>query len=227
MNSNIAGTHGQAYEHLFRHPTPHNLEWREVLSMFRGMPNTTVEGERNGHYQVTRNDHVLVLHRPHGKDIADTDEVIRIRHFIERSSGPAATPPTAGTHLLVVIDHQQARIYSAELHGTKPQHIRPYDPYGFGRALHFVHTGGDGELRPERKSFYEAVAKTLRGAQQILVFGTATGASSAMEHLLLDLKKHHHDVAERIIGSVAVDEHHLTDDQLLAKARELFTAASP
>ena len=194
--------------------------------MLRGMPNTTVVEEHNGHFQVTRNDHVLVLHRPHGKDIADTDEVIRIRHFIERSGGPEATALTAGTHLLVVIDHQQARIFSAELHGTTPQHVRPYDPYGFGRDLHFTHTGGDGELRPERKSFYEAVAKTLRGAKQILVFGTATGASSAMEHLLLDLKKHHHDVAERIIGSVAVDEHHLTDDQLLAKARELFTAAS-
>jgi len=43
-----------------------------------------------------------------------------------------------------------------------------------------------------------------------------------MEHLLLDLKKHHHDVAARIIGSVVIDEHHLTEDQLLAKARELF-----
>lgn len=225
MHSDVAATHGRAYEHLFRHPTPHNLEWREVLSMFRGMPNTTVVEEHNGHFQVTRNDHVLVLHRPHGKDIADTDEVMRIRHFVERSGDREAAPPAAGTHLLVVIDHQQARVYSAELHGEMPQRIRPYDPFGFGRDLHFVQTGGGGELQPERKSFYEAIAKTLRGAQQILIFGTATGASGAMEHLLADLKKHHHDVAGRVVGAVAVDQHHLTDDQLLAKARELFTAA--
>lgn len=44
-----------------------------------------------------------------------------------------------------------------------------------------------------------------------------------MEQLLSDLKRLHKDLAEKIVGTVAVDEHHLTDDQLLAKARELFT----
>jgi hypothetical protein len=74
------------------------------------------------------------------------------------------------------------------------------------------------------KSFYEAVAKTLGGAQQILMFGTATGASSAMEALVAELKHNHHEIAERIVGTYAIDEHHLTDDQLLAKAREFFVA---
>jgi hypothetical protein len=46
-----------------------------------------------------------------------------------------------------------------------------------------------------------------------------------MEQLILDLKKHHHTVAARIIGSISVNEHHLTEDQLLAKARELFVLA--
>jgi hypothetical protein len=58
------------------------------------------------------------------------------------------------------------------------------------------------------------------------MFGTGTGASSAMEQLLLDLKEHHPDLAGRVVGSVAVDEHHLTENQLLAKARELFVAAA-
>jgi hypothetical protein len=39
------------------------------------------------------------------------------------------------------------------------------------------------------------------------------------------LKKHHHEIAKRVVGAIAVDEHHLTEDQLLAKARELFVAA--
>jgi hypothetical protein len=37
-----------------------------------------------------------------------------------------------------------------------------------------------------------------------------------------ELKEHHRDVAQRVIGAMSVDEHHLTDDQLLAKARNLF-----
>jgi predicted RNA-binding protein with PIN domain len=72
------------------------------------------------------------------------------------------------------------------------------------------------------KSFYEAIAKTLHGAEQILVFGSGTGASSAMEELLIELKHHHGDVAKRVVGSVVLNETHLTEDQLLAKAREFY-----
>ena len=56
------------------------------------------------------------------------------------------------------------------------------------------------------------------------MFGARKGASSAMEQLLAELKLHHQDIAKRVVGSIVVDEHHLTDDQLLAKARELFVA---
>jgi imidazoleglycerol phosphate dehydratase HisB len=45
-----------------------------------------------------------------------------------------------------------------------------------------------------------------------------------MDHLLAELKLHHPDIAKRVVGSIVVDEHHLTEDQLLAKARELFDA---
>jgi hypothetical protein len=36
---------------------------------------------------------------------------------------------------------------------------------------------------------------------------------------------HHPELAKRIIGSVVVDEHHLTVDQLLEKAREFYANA--
>ena len=100
--------------------------------------------------------------------------------------------------------------------------ITPYDPHGFGRALRYNQSDSSGQLKPELKSFYEAIAKTLQGADKILIFGTGTGASSAMEQLLVDLKHNHHDLAERVVGSMTIDEHHRTDDQLLAKAREFL-----
>lgn len=40
--------------------------------------------------------------------------------------------------------------------------------------------------------------------------------------LIADLKAHHSDVADRIIGSVVVDAHHTTENQLLAKARDFY-----
>ena len=107
-------------------------------------------------------------------------------------------------------------------HVAVPERIAPYDPHGYGRHLHSAHEWTDGKRLPERKSFYEAVAKTLRGAEQVLMFGSGTGRSSAMEQLLADLKDHHPDVAEKVVGSVVVDAHHTTEDQLLARAREFY-----
>ena len=43
-----------------------------------------------------------------------------------------------------------------------------------------------------------------------------------MDMLLADLKDHHPDVAQKIIGSVTVDAHHTTEGQLLAQAREFY-----
>src|SRR6478672_7888841 len=134
------------------------------------------------------------------------------------TSDKTATAP----HLLVVLDHQEARVYRTEVVGAVPERIAPYDPHGYGRHLHSAQEWTDGKRLPERKSFYEAVAKTLRGAEQVLLFGSGTGRSSAMEMLLADLKAHHPDVAERVIRSVIVDAHHTTEGQLLAKAREVY-----
>src|SRR5580700_8021132 len=222
MESQLSGTHQKTYQHVFQHPMPHNLQWREVWSMLGAMPDVNAVEESNGNLKATRNGQTLLLHRPRGKDLADKKELMQVRHFLERSGTPVPKPAAAGTHLLVVIDHREARIYSTEMHGTIPKRITPYDPFGFGRDLHYNQDDSNGQRKPERKSFYEAVAKTLAGAKQILMFGTGTGASSAMEQLVLDLKKNHHTVAEKIIGTITIDEHHLSEDQLLAKARGMF-----
>jgi hypothetical protein len=70
------------------------------------------------------------------------------------------------------------------LHGAVPQRIEPYDPFGFGRDLHYNQDDSNGQRKPEPKSSCEAVAKTLQNAKQVLMFGTGTGASSAMKQLL-------------------------------------------
>ena len=127
-----------------------------------------------------------------------------------------------GPHLLVVIDHQEAHIYRTEVSGAVPVTLEPYDPHGHGRHLHSAHEWTDGKSRPERKSYYEAVAKTLRGAGQVLLFGSGTGKSSAMDQLVADLTAHHPDVAKTVVGSVVVDAHHTTEGQLLAQARAFY-----
>ena len=220
MQPELSSSHQSTYNAMFQHPVARNLHWREVRSMLEAV--AKVVEEHNGNLKVTRNGQMLLLHRPR-KNITQVQEIMDIRRFLEQSGEPAA-PPAGGTHLLVVIDHREARIYKAELSGSVPQRVVPYDPHGYGRYLHYVQDDSNGQRRPERVSFYDAVAKTLQGAAAILLFGSGTGASSAMDQLLAQLKQHHPELAGRVIAHVAVDEGHLTENQLLAKAREFFAA---
>jgi hypothetical protein len=130
-------------------------------------------------------------------------------------------PATAGiSRCHPVIDHREARVYKTDRKGSIATRIAPDDPHGFDRELRNDQNDADGKRRPERKGFYEAIAKALRGADTILLFGTGTGESSAMDHLLAELKHSHGDLAKLIVGSLAIDEKHLTEGELLAKARE-------
>lgn len=127
--------------------------------------------------------------------------------------------------VFVVLDQREARIYKAEPIGSLPERITPFHPQGNGRHLRSVDDDFHGQCQPVRKGFYEAVARSLQGAGQILLFGTGSDASRSLQQLLAELERHHADVARHIVGSVAVSERHLTEEQLLAKAREFYQPA--
>ncbi|HEV8604658.1 MAG TPA: hypothetical protein VGQ99_04790 [Tepidisphaeraceae bacterium] len=225
METQLHGSHEKTYKAVFQHPIARNLAWRDVCSMLDAMPGV-VQEEHEGTRKVSRNGQMVVLHRPLRKNITDVRELMNLRRFLEQSQAEASQEAAEGTHLLVVIDHRLARVYKAELHGSVPQRIMPYDRAGVGRHLHYVQDDSNGQRVPEVKSFYEAVAKTLHDAQKILLFGRGTGAGSAMEQLFAELQENHKELASRVVGRIVVDEQHLTEDQLLAKAREIYSSAA-
>jgi hypothetical protein len=134
---------------------------------------------------------------------------------------PTKSTVDAAPTLLVALDHREAKVYRTETRGTVPERIVPYDPHGYGRHLHSAHEWTDGKRVTERKSYYEAIAKTLDGADRVILFGSGTGRSSAMDQLTADLKAHHPAVAAKVIAAVVVDAHHTTEPQLLAEARAI------
>jgi hypothetical protein len=105
-----------------------------------------------------------------------------------------------------------------------PQHITPYDPHGARRYLHRVDNDSSGQRRPEPKDVYEAITHTLEGAEAILLFGSSTGSSSGMDHLVAELRQHRPDLARRVAGTVVVNEQRMSEDQLLAEARAFYAA---
>jgi hypothetical protein len=220
----LTGSHRRTYKTIFQHPISHNLEWRAVYGLLEKLGE--VVEEPNGNLTASRNGQTLVLNPPRTKDVASEEEVMVLRHFIEQSERPAATPPEAesnDTHFLLVIDHQQARIFRSRMHGAIPQQILPHEPEDFFRHAQDSKDFSRGQEKPAPNSFFEPVAKALQNAGKILVFGTGVGTSSEMDQFVAWLKIHHPLLAARIIGSITVDAHHLTEDQLLAKAREFYS----
>lgn len=222
MTRPLTGSRRRTYDAIFRHPVAHNLHWRDVWSMLRAFADSA--DQDNGHLKITRNGHTLVLRPSREKDLAEISEVMQIRRFIARSNPAATALSDSGPNVLVVLDHRQARIYKAEGHGAVPERLTPYDPLGEGRHLHYVENDSNGQRRPEDSGFYQAIATRLRGAEKILMFGSGTGASSAMNRLLDELEQHHAGLADRVVGTIVVDQQHMTDDQLLARAREYYRA---
>src|SRR4051812_45638227 len=117
MEQKLTGSQRSTYDAVFRQPAARDLQWRDVWWMLGTIADATQE--HNGSMKVTRNGQTLALHRPRGKDLVDPKELAQLRHFLERSEAP--TPAAEGTHLLVVIDHREARVYRTELRGSVPQ----------------------------------------------------------------------------------------------------------
>jgi hypothetical protein len=222
MNSTapLTGSHLRTYDRIFQHPISHNLEWHDVRALLGKLGE--VSEEHNGNLKVTRNGEVLVLHSPRTKDVAEMDDVMSLRHFLERSNAAKPVPDEKEVHWLLVIDHHEARIFHAEMEGAIPQRILPHGPEEYFRHARDSKNSSRGQEKPDPNSFFEPVAKVLRSPGPILIFGTGTGAGSEMEQFTAWSKTHHPEMARRIVASIAVDEHHLSEAQLLAKARAFY-----
>jgi hypothetical protein len=222
--ASLTGTHLRTYKTILQHPVSHNLKWDDVDALFRHLGQ--LEKEPNGNMKVTRNGQILVLHPHRTKDVSETDEVMAIRHFIEQSETATPSLDEKEAHWLVVIDHDKARIFRSELHGAVPQRILPHEPEALFRQEYDAKAFSRGKDKPDPNSFFKPVAEALKAASRILIFGSGTGKSSEMVQFVDWLKLHHPELACRIIGSMVVDENHLTEDQLLAKARQFYAKAA-
>jgi hypothetical protein len=219
----LHGSHLRAYEKLFQHPLSHNVGWHEVLKMMSELGQVT--DQPNGHIEIVRNGHSFVLHRPHTKDITDPREVLELRHFLERSETPL-TPADPLHTVLVVISHHDARIFHSDANGTPAEPVRSH------HSRYFGHRAGSkdfsrGMENPAPGSFFEPLALALNDASKILLFGSSAGNAGEMQGFRMWLDKHYPQVAARIVGSAVVDEHHMSDGELLAKARNFQPEVPP
>ncbi|MDR3691789.1 MAG: hypothetical protein P4L46_20585 [Fimbriimonas sp.] len=215
----LTGQDQHTYDAVFRHPTSGNIEWRGLLALFRHLGE--VVDEPNGKLKFIRNGHAVTLD-PQGKE-ADKDMVADIRKFL-RTSETQSEIRQGAAKCLLVLDHAEARIYRTESPESKSIHIEPSDPHGWERHVHTHHVYARPSASGLHHEYFEKIANALAGAEEVLVLGDGSGSSRESDEFLQDLLKHDPNLAKRVIGVVKIDLNHMTEGEILAKAREHLTA---
>lgn len=219
----LTGAHLRTYNAIFHHPAGHNIAWSDVHGLMREMG--SLDLEPNGNLKAVHDGKTLVLKPSHDKQVETIDEIVELRHFLAPTVEQAVAAPKPATDWLLVIDHHEARIFRSEAKGAVGQKIMPQSPEHYFRHAHNSRDFNRGQEKPEPNSFFEPVAEALAGANRILVFGSGTGSGSEMEQFNSWYKEHHREDSKKVVGSVVIDSHHMTNGELLARARTFYEGA--
>jgi hypothetical protein len=229
----LHGAHRKTLEALFRHPSAHNLEWMDVVSLIERIG--VVQEQHNNKFGFEVGGEHYSMRKPHTKDLTST-EVVDLRHFLQRAGWSPEVPSQAPAHpepapptLMVVVDHHGARIYRIDTTPGNPskREVTPYDPHHFLHHLaHKEQSREQGQRAPEDPSFYKRIGDALAAGGRIVVVGHATGKSNAAQHLTEYLRTHHRETYQRIVREIGADLSATTPPQLLALAEEALDRAS-
>ena len=74
--------HRKTVEKLFTHPTSHNIQWHDVLSLLMAVAD--VEETHEGRFRVNLGDETQTFAAPKGGDL-DTQQVVDLRRMLKES----------------------------------------------------------------------------------------------------------------------------------------------
>jgi hypothetical protein len=228
----LNGHHQKTLDAIRAHPTPHNVEWHDVLSLLGHLG--TVTERHNGAFDVRIGHHGFVLDRPKGHDVTG-DQIRALQKFLtqkflastDQSASPDTSARAGGRPCIVLIDHHQAKLFDldeAHDHAAAPKVHVPEDGDGSRRRLE--HRQGnddhDGGHSSEDSGYYEAICGDLEQAGPIVVLSDGQGRSSAGDYLVGYVRRHHAGIAVRIVATDRIDISHVSDSQAVAAGRALL-----
>ncbi len=88
--AHLSAHHRDTLLQIFHHPTSHNIEWHDVLSLLEAT--AEVEERHDGKYHVTLGEASLTMTKPSGKDV-DVQQVLDLRTLL-RAGGYESTVAT-------------------------------------------------------------------------------------------------------------------------------------
>lgn len=195
------------------------LNWSDLRTMLNEIGD--VMEEPYGILRVTRKGQSLVLRSPAEGAPLQAAQLVRIRQFLERTRSAPTRVSRAG-EWLVVIDRFEASVFRSLDAGAVPQLIRSR-PGGGEAGAHSPapnHPNAGDESAPP--GFFEPLAGVLHCARRVVIIGRETTLGGEAERFVRWLFGYRPAVAQRIVGSIAVEPHEFTEAGLVAKARAFY-----
>jgi hypothetical protein len=87
--AHLSSHHRATLEKIYQHPAGHNIEWHDVVSLFREVG--TVSEEHDGKWILTLGSESLTVDNPKAKDI-DTQLVVDLRRMLHAADFEPETP---------------------------------------------------------------------------------------------------------------------------------------
>ncbi len=117
-------------------------------------------------------------------------------------------------HAAIWLDHEQAKIFHVERDSWNESVLKtPKHQFSSRSRKRDTHHRGESH---EQKEYFEAVAKAIADAQEILVMGPGTAKLEFLRHVHQNEPR----LEPRIVGVETAD--HPTDGQIAAHARKYF-----
>jgi hypothetical protein len=69
MDTHLSAHHRDTLDRLLQHPTSHNTQWPDVLSLLKAVG--TVTQRHDGRFEVTLGSDRVTIDRPHHKDLGE------------------------------------------------------------------------------------------------------------------------------------------------------------
>ena len=187
------------YDALLEGKLPRTLSWNAAVDLAGQLG--TVEPHGDHDFVFTVGGQRAFFKRPHGHEMG-VEEVARLRKFL-RDAGPVVEKEVLvqPIRMIVEVDHHGAHVFRSvdDPQADVVKVIRPEDPHGFHHHLvHRKEAHYRGERVPEEASFYEEISKALQTADEVVLIGSGTGKSSAVDHLSHYLAEHHPSISKRV-----------------------------
>ena len=224
--------HRDTLEALFSHPIQRGISLGEVEELCRAL------GAEVSHLDQNR----LQLRWPEGertwlhagsgkgKQRLNPEALLRLRRVLEQQgirpgqAQPLAQGPRGDqSHRLVLrMNHQRCDVF--HLVGEAVEHavLRPHGLWGSGERLSHRHDRDiAGQRAPLDNDYLKRIEQAMAQADVVLLVGHGTGQSNMAELLIKHLSHHQPALLERI-RTATVDDSSLSDEALLALARQQF-----